>query len=694
MSIKGFLGSCGSCNEVCHRENKDDIRNPAGKREIIVALAGQPNTGKSTVFNRLTGMSQHVGNWPGKTVDCKTGCMEKGDRIYTFVDLPGCYGLSANSLEERIARDYAVSGEPDVIVAIVNAAAIERSLYLVAELVRLKTSVVVALNMVDVANQEGIRVDAERLSAAIGIPVVPMIASRNKGINDLLATLDTFEPDAPQNRPKPVLPSAVSEIQKTLGNANVNHYPSEWTAVKVIEGDSAVIETLRNVLSKAQWKMVEAVLAGNPDAFMEILQARQEYIENVCKDAVTTLKKDTTSPTDKWDRAFLHPFWGPVIALFIIPMAIAIALTVGLFPAIKIYEAYFAVRCAVMDALPGMAGSLLSNGIMLPVAWIAALSIVLFILFAVLSFFEDIGYLARITYLTDRLMRRIGLTGKSVIPLFFGFICNACSVLGSRVIETRRQQLQTIAMIPFIPCSAQIAVAALFAVVFFPYGTAIVIVLMLIASNIVFAGMAGKLIQRYLPDHNIEGMVMELPVFHRPNLRTILMSAWTRIHTFIKRGATLMLPVMMLFWAISYFPDGNIQTSYIARAGHLIEPATHLMGLDWRFTGALLFSFIAKENTLTALSIFLLTGNQDQIYFTVHGPEKDMVIEAVKQSITPAGALAFMVASNFFIPCVGTVGLLNAETKSLKWTLGIVAVLFAVAFTLATLTYQIARLAI
>lgn len=542
----------------------------------------------------------------------------------------------------------------------------------------------------EVSSKEG-ESDADKLSRSMGVPVVPMVASRNKGIAELLAALDGIAPNAIQPRNESDLPKAVEEVATLLEEEAIEHYPSRWLSTKLIESDTALSEMVKNRIGATQLQQLNTVLEKHPGAFEEIVEGRRSWIEMVCKDAVDIRMPLKGSPTDSWDRAFLHPVWGVIIAILILPVALGISLGIGLIPAMKLYEVYFAVRISVMEALPGVAGSFLSNGIMLPITWIFALSLILFLLFAVLAFFEDIGFLARITYLSDPLMRRLGLDAKSVIPLFFGFICNACSVLGTRVVETHNRRLQTIAMMPFIPCSAQIMVAGFIAVLFFPYKTAVIVVLGIITANLFFAGLAGKWAQRRYPSPMTDGLIMELPLFHRPNPRTIFISAWSRVRPFITRGATLMLPVMILFWAISYFPDGEIDTSFMARAGRYIEPITNLMGLDWRFTCALVFSFIARENTLTALSIFLLTGTQDQFFFTVHGPEKEAVLEAVRQSIAPAGALAFIVASNFFVPCIGTIGVLNAETKSFKWTSGIVITLFAIAFILAVLTYQIAR---
>ncbi len=653
------------------------------QKEITVAVAGQPNTGKSTVFNYVTGFSQRVGNWSGTTVDKKEARVMRGNRLYQFVDLPGCYGLSAHSLEEKIARDYLISLKPDVVIVVVNAASVERSLYLVSELITLKLPIIIALNMVDVAQQEGVSIDAEKLSAATGLPVVPMVASRRKGIAELLTHLDKLDFESSHKTSTPKMPSIVDEFVAIFNHAAPLPCPLEWTAFKLIEGDSTVIESIKKDLSN-RWKDIEALLLKYPQAHMEIINARKEWIEAICDKAVKTMEKDKKSLTEKWDSILLHPLWGNLLAGLAIPLCIAIGVGFWMVTGGVILKSAFAFAPEIKAALPGMLGSFLSDAILMSAGWVLALAVLIVELFGIFLILEDVGYLSRVSFLADRMVRRFGIGGKSVIPLTLGLICNTGATIGTRIIESTRERLITVLMMPFIPCGAQTFVAATFLMAVFPMNTAIPILLVLTLSNIIVSLMVAKILSIYSSHPPSDSLIMELPLFHRPNARTILSGIRVRVWQFIKRAGTVIILAMIFVWALSYFPYGDIKTSYLYGLGHFLEPLGKLMGLDWRFMTALLGSFIAKENTAATLGVL----------FSVSAANHQGIIEAVRSAINPAGALAFVVVSNYFVPCIATAAGVRSEIGSWKKTIAFLVIMLSLAFLLAIVTYRIASVVI
>ena len=674
---------CGRCRSCTLESAEKNIGAVNGKEEITVAVAGQPNTGKSTIFNRLTGLNQKVGNWPGKTVDRKEGRVVRGDRIYRLVDLPGTYGLTANSVEEEIARDYIVSGDPDVVVAVVNAASVERSLYLVSELAELNTSTVIALNMMDVAEQEGRMIDARQLSAAIDLPVVPMTASMNQGVDQVFKTLDAMDLQHPQKRNSVGLPSEVSRLAELLDFPSSLPYPKEWAASKLIEGDYKVTQAVKNALNDEKWKAVETFLSGHKEAANAIIRMRQRWIDEACKKAVEDAK-DCRSPSEKWDSIFLHPLWGRLIAFLAIPLAALMGILLGMFTGGQVLFAALEGGPKIKAAWPGILGSMAADGLAPAIGWITALVCIIGFIYAIFYFLEDIGYLARISFLTDTFLRRIGAGGKSAIPLMLGLMCNTVAIAGTRVVETRRQRLVTIVMLPFLPCAGQTMVAAIFTLAIFPIKTAIIILVGLTIINLLVASLAGKLLSFTVPHPPADGMIMELPLFHRPNFRTIFGGVRMRIELFLRRAAGVIFFGLLIVWAVSYFPKGEVQTSYLYQFGRLLEPAGSMIGLDWRFMVALLSSFVAKEITAGTLAVL----------FSVSASDQQAIMQAIQNAISPAGALAFVVASHFYIPCLGSMAVLKSELGSWKKTLPLLAGMFILAFALAFITYHAAKVII
>jgi ferrous iron transport protein B len=329
-----------------------------------------------------------------------------------------------------------------------------------------------------------------------------------------------------------------------------------------------------------------------------------------------------------------------------------------------------------------MLGSLVASAVVPAAGWVVALLAIIGFMYAIFHFLEDTGYLARVAYLMDPLLSRLGVDGKSAIPLLMGMLCNTVAIAGSRVISTRRQRVITLCMLPFLPCSGQTGVAFLFAFALFPPGTAVLVILGITGVNIAFACLAAFTLNRRLPDTRTRGLVMELPLYHKPNLRTILSGVRTRLELFIRSTAGYILAALVLVWAVSYFPGGSLEGSYLYMAGRRLEPVGALFGFDWRFVVALMSSFVAKETTAGTLAML----------FSVSASNQEAIVHALRSAITPQGSLAFIVASNLYLPCVATIGALRSELGTWRHTLVLLLVMLIVALATALASYHVSGL--
>lgn len=651
-----------------------------------IALAGQPNMGKSTLFNLLTGLNQHVGNWPGKTVERREGLFTFQEHEYRLVDLPGTYSLTANSPEEVIAREFILREQPDVVVALVSAANLECSLYLVAELVALPVPIVVGMNMVDVAQQEGLQVEPRVLEAALGVPVIPLTATRAAGVSDLLAEIEhtltqgrSTAPKTPAIRPdhRAALAEVISQIQGHVPEP----YPSDWVALKLLEGDVEITRTMQASLPEAAWKKVHAVLVQHDDAGLAVASGRYEWVERMVRAAVARPRLGQISLTERLDRWAAHPFWGLVILAGILGMVFGLTFVIGSplqawldaqvvtrlsnFAAALLAQAPFWLRGLVVDGIIGGVGSVLT---FLPI---------LVIFFAAFGLLEDVGYMARAAYVMDNLMHLMGLHGKSFLPLFLGFGCNVPAVMGTRVIEAWPARLLTILIAPLVPCTARMAVVAFLAPAFFGANALWVSWGAVMLSLAALVG-SGALLNRVLFKGQRSAFIMEMPLYHLPNGRTVGLLVWQRALSFVKKAGTTILGISVVIWALSVLPGGDLETSFLAQLGHLLEPVGRWMGLDWRLTVALLTTFPAKENAIATLGVLFGSAPDGGLAQTLAG------------TFSTASALSFVVVTMLFIPCAATVAVIRQETNSWRWTLLNLGMLLGLSIASGALVYHLA----
>nr|MBC7245961.1 ferrous iron transport protein B [Chloroflexota bacterium] len=658
------------------------------RKSVRIALAGQPNVGKSTIFNLLTGLNQHVGNWPGKTVEQKTGTCHWEDWTFDVIDLPGTYSLSANSPEELIARDYIIKERPDVVVAIVDAAALERNLYLVSELLFLPVPVVLGLNMVDVAEQQGLQIEPHVLEAALGIPVVPMVATKGQGIKELLARIQeiicnraSYAPTVPDIRAdhKEIL----ERIEALVADHVPPEYPKTWVAMKILEGDKQLMEMMQARLPPEIWGEVYQMIKQHEDACVAVASGRYAWIGRMVRAAVIKPKTGQISLTDRLDRWATHPVWGLVILAGILGLTFWLTYTIAS-PITQLLNLYImhtlaGLATTVLASAPSWLTSLVVDGFIGGVGTVLTFFPILLIFFAVLGILEDVGYMARGAYVMDRFMHLMGLHGKSFLPLFLGFGCNVPAVVGSRVIESERGRLLTILLSPLVPCTARMAVVAFLAPVFFATPTAVSWGLLTI--NLIVLAVLGLFLNKLVLKGEPIAFIMELPLYHLPNWRTIALTVWQRLLSFLTKAGTIILIASIVIWALSTLPSGDIESSFLAAFGRLIEPIGRLMGLDWHMMVALLSGFVAKENAVATLGVL----------FGTEGNEANLAA-ILPTILTPAAALAFLVTQMLFIPCVGTLSAIRQETASWRWTLFSVLLLLVISLTGGLLSYQIARL--
>ncbi|MCX5848109.1 MAG: ferrous iron transport protein B [Deltaproteobacteria bacterium] len=630
------------------------------EKEIFVALAGQPNVGKSTVFNILTGLSQHVGNWPGKTVEKKEGTHRAGNVLIRIVDLPGTYSLTAFSEEERVARDFIIKEKPNLVVLVLNAAALERGLYLLSEVLLLNRPVVVALNMLDVASNRGIQIDTRALQDSLGIPVIPMVAKRNSGIKELVNQIATIA--SCEYKYNPELPEVSADHQEIYEDILEQvrpyiqePYTPEWIAVKLMEGDPEVSKMVEDKAQKSSWSKIEDLLIKHEDALHAVVNGRYDWIEKITRAVVSRFKMGQVVLTDRIDHILTRPILGiPVLLavmafVFFLTYAVGVPLQVWLSDQIQ----HFIKFCEPFTiGWPDWIRGLLLNGVIGGAGSVLTFLPILLIFFAIMALLEDIGYMARAAFVMDRIMHLVGLHGKSFIPMCLGFGCNVPAVLGARIIETKKARMITLLLIPFVPCTARLAVLTLVSAAIFGSNAAYVS-WSIVALNIAVLGIAGIFVNKTLWKQDAP-FIMELPIYHSPDIKTIVMVIWSRTVSFIRKAGTVILGVSLIVWLLSYFPNGVVEESFLASFGRLLQPLGVPLGLDWKMITALLTGLVAKENVVATLGVLYSVG-------------RDGLSNILPTIMSHESAAAFLVVMMLFIPCAATIVVLKKEMNSNKW---------------------------
>ena len=531
--------------------------------QIRIALAGNPNCGKTTMFNNITGAKQHVGNYAGVTVEKKEGYKKFDGHELLFIDLPGTYSLTARSLDELVARNVIVNDNPDVIVNVLDASNLERNLYLAAQLLELEKPMVIALNMSDVAEDMGIKYDLKKMAEMTGATIVSTVGRTNIGTKELLEA--TVSVAASQKAPGVTinygdfLEGKISELVEELKQAGTVTYPLRWVAVKLLEKDADVIgkvmrfENTEAVIEKA--KAIREEIKDQVDLDVVFQEYRHRFAVEVYNTCLTQAPTQLETRSDRYDKILTHRILGLPIFMVVMWLLFNFVNTVGAIPQGWIEDGFTALQAWVVTVIPeGQLQSLISDGIIAGVGAVLSFVPLILLLFLGISFLEDTGYMARAAFVIDRVMRACGLHGKSFIPLLLGFGCSVPSVMGARILDNYKDRMVTILITPFMSCSARLPVYTLFAAAFFPPEWAGTVVFGVYALGIVFGIVFAKIFRKYLFAGEAEPFVMELPPYHLPTLKATLTHMFERGIMYLKKAGTFILAASILVWFITTYP--------------------------------------------------------------------------------------------------------------------------------------------
>jgi len=648
-------------------------------KRVRIAFTGNPNVGKTTLFNALTGSRQHVGNWPGVTVEKKTGRINRNGYDIEIVDLRGTYSLTAYSADEIVARDFILEEKPDVVVQVVDATNLEQNLYLTTQLAELGAPVVIALNMADAAEARGDAIDRERLSAFLEIPVVRTVGTRGDGIGDLLDAAIREVKTSPHHKHAVCYGAEVEAMIASLvdalaiDRALTARYPRRWLAVKLLEGDENVLARVRegpasihvqNLLSSIDVDGYEASMADK----------RYEAIAAILPQVHRTDTRGATF-SDMVDRVVTNRYLGIPIFLALMWGAFELTFTVAT-PFMTVIDTLVAwlAGFATGSIEPAWLGSLIGDGIVSGVGAVLIFLPNIFILFLILAILEDSGYLARAAFIMDRPLHALGLPGKAFIPMLIGFGCNVPAIMATRSIEGEKDRLIAILVNPFMSCSARLPVYVLFAGAFFE-ARAGGVIFFLYVLGIVVAVVSAKLFRSTILRGESSPFIMEMPPYRLPTATTSLRHMWSRGSLYLRKAGTVILFGAMIVWLLASLPYGveyGSEGSLAGSIGHLVEPLVAPLGFDWKVAVALIFGFLAKEVVVGSLGVLYGTGEESLSGALFADP-----------NLSAATALALMVFALLYMPCVATLGVIRKETGSWRWTGFAIAYGLAVAWLLA-----------
>ena len=732
-------------------ENHED--GPGKKAGVVrIALAGNPNSGKTTVFNGYTGARQHVGNYPGVTVDRKEGHITVEGTPVTVVDLPGTYSLTAYSQEELVARRELSAGHVQAVIDVVDASALERNLLLTVQMLEMGIPVVLCCNMMDEARAAGIHIDMEHLGKLLGIPVLPMVARSGEGLQAAMKTAIAL---AREGKREPLrfsygsdLDPVIADMEKRIAESGLltnRHLPS-WVALKMLEGDSEIWHEAR--LSDAHitaelediCKKTAAHVRDTLNANLEsiITDYRYGYIRSLLRDGIVRQDagKDRLALSDKLDKVLTNAFFGPLIMIGVLYLMFQVTFELGAYPQGWVEDGFTWLGDAITAALPeGLAQSLIVDGIIAGVGGVLSFVPLILIMFVLISFMEDSGYMARVAYMMDRIFRFFGLHGASVMPyIIAGGIAGGCAIPGAmatRTLRSPKEKLATLLTLPYMACGAKLPVFLLLAGAFFPDNAATVMFLLTLSGWVV-----ALVVARFLRSTIVKGeatpFVMELPPYRMPTPFGLLLHCWERAWMYIKKAGTILVAVAVLIWAgmtfpslpedkaapfeqqiaqieeqISAMPEGaegraaledqlgevkndlseeELSYSVAGRLGKAVEPFTRPAGFDWRTDIALVGGFAAKEVIVATLGTAYALGEQD--------PEDAAPLaERLKadSNWSPASALALMLFVLMYSPCFVALVVIKQEAGSWGWLAFSILFNTALAYGVAVIAYQVGK---
>lgn len=653
-----------------------------------IALAGNPNSGKTTLFNALTGANHYVGNWAGVTVEKREGSTSYKDNTVAVTDLPGIYSISPYSIEEKITRNFIIEDQCDVVVNIVDASFLERNLFLSTQLLELQRPMVIALNMMDEAKKKGIKIDIEKLSKELGVAIVPIIARNNEGIDKLLDVIletanksenntleSNFHLDYGVNYEK-----QITDLTKKLSEVDTDMYNLRWLSIKLIESDEELADKF------------SSFSAGNEDFELYVTNKKYEFITKVLSRTAKMPKENYDETSSRIDKYLLNRFIG--IPLFAAMMTLVFYLTFtvgGVFQGIL--DEFFSVTVsglvtsllAKLDVASWMI-SLIVDGVIGGVGGVLTFVPNIAILFIAISLLEDSGYMARVAFLMDKWMSKVGLSGKTFIPMILGFGCNVPAIMGARTLESENDRLLAILINPFMSCGARFPVYVLFVTVFFPNNQTLVMI------SLYSLGVAMALIFAYIFRKTIfkgeqSPFIMELPPYRFPNLKTLAIHVWEKVKGYVVKAGTVIFGASVILWFVLNFNQTGmveISESYGAMFGEIMAPVFAPLGFgNWQSALSLISGIAAKEIVIANMSI---------LYGLGEGATTAQLGAVLSTEFTKLSAYAFMVFVLLYTPCVAVIGVIKRETNSWKWTIFSVVYQLLVAWFMAMLVFQIGSL--
>ncbi len=659
--------------------------NHTKEKELTVGFIGNPNCGKTTLFNAFTGANLKVANWPGVTVERVEGSTVYKGRTLRLIDLPGIYSLTSYSIEEKVSRKCIMEENIDVIVNVVDASSLERNLYLTLQLLEMGKPVILALNMMDIVEERGMEIDLHRLPEMLGgIPVVPVSARKRSGLDVLLhAVLHHYEEGVGGRvvHYETELEEEITRIESALRTHYGELTHSRWYAIKLLEQDEEIIQYYP-----------KAAVSKEINYEKQIIHQKYNYIDEIMED--TLFHKDSKAlATDKVDQLLTHPVWGVPIFLGIMALVFFMTFTVGDF-----LKGYFEAGLEIFSGAVssgllrlGVAEwmrSLLVDGIIAGVGGILTFLPNIFILFLALAFLEDSGYMARVAYIMDGIMSMLGLSGKAFLPMVLGFGCTVPAVMATRALEKEKDRRRTIFITPFMSCSARLPIYVLFADMFFGKYAMLAAYSLYLAGVLAAIGIA--LVLSRLDKERAEGtLLIELPEYKSPNVRTIAIYVWEKVKDYLtKAGTTIFIASIILWFLLNFNIHGmteQVSESFGAGIGRILEPVLRPAGLGmWQIGVALISGISAKEVVVSSFSVLFGIGN---INSAAGMTQLTSILGSV--GFTSLNAYALMIFCLLYTPCVATIATIKKETHSVKWTLGMLLFQLLFAWLMAVLVYQI-----
>ncbi|MBN1756952.1 MAG: ferrous iron transport protein B [Chitinispirillaceae bacterium] len=704
--------------------------------QLRIALAGNPNSGKTSLFNRLTGATQKVGNWSGVTVEIKSGTTHHDNRKLTVYDLPGTYSLSICSMEEQVARDFIFDEKPDIVIDVIDATNLERHLYLTLQLLELGVQPLLAFNMWDEVAQKGLAIDTDLLSRQLGCTIIPTNARTGEGIAELItAAAESVNSSGPAKRFvttfPPEIESAIAKLETALLQLNGIVYPAHWLALQLLEADCRCEHHVKSLpggkellaLRDSLSKELAHTLGDEPQTL--ITEARYGCIAGAVKEAVKHTVSDRVDLSEHIDEVVTHRFWAYPIFFLFMWLLFQVTFKLGEHPMHWIDSLFTWLHKVTVTTLPdSILRDLLADGIIAGVGGVIVFLPNILILFLGISVMEDTGYMARAAFITDKLMHRIGLHGKSFIPMLMGLGCSVPAIMAARTLESPKDRIKTILLTPLISCSARLPVFVLFASAFFPkHAGNMVFLFQVILSFGAFVMMA--LLFKLVLFRNAEDypFVMELPPYRLPTWRSMVVHMWQKARHYLEKMGGVVLIFSIILWWASSFPKqpatnadfnaqiaavaadnslstdkrsekisdlelqrhtGIMENTYIGKVGKFFEPLVKPFGTDWRGAVALATGFVAKESVVSSMGVLYMDDNNEN-------EENTHLREKLREHFTPLSAFAFMLFVLLYTPCLVALITVIREIRELRWSLFSISYQLVFAWIMATGVYQVGR---